>query len=222
MKRLAAIIIAAVAAFAAVACGTALERREPNISELRDVLMKAESERMKVTLMSGVREEPFAVDGVPGGKTDFTVIVIEPKGAREDAAYDYVLYAGGEKREGKLNKHPFRGTWSTELPIRTSGGATLTLTSEGYMENLELADVTTGAEIGASEALEIAEKRLKDRIAEHSPGGKLAAEIYVRYLDNPISSDGGYYWYVAIVPAKYEVYAVLVDPTTGEIAAVRE
>ena len=76
--------------------------------------------------------------------------------------------------------------------------------------------------IGAEEALEIAEIRLKDRIKEHTSGGTLNAEIYIRFLENPISSEGGYYWYVAFVPDKYEVYAVLIDPITREIAAVRE
>ena len=50
----------------------------------------------------------------------------------------------------------------------------------------------------------------------------LNAEVYVRYLENPISSAGGYYWYVAFCPQKYEVYAVLIDPITREITAVRE
>ena len=96
------------------------------------------------------------------------------------------------------------------------------MTCDGYAENFELMSVRTEEMIDAAAALEIAEIRLKDRIKEHTVSGELNAEIYIRFLENPISSEGGYYWYVAFVPEKYEVYAVLIDPLTREIAAVRE
>ena len=71
-------------------------------------------------------------------------------------------------------------------------------------------------------ALETAEIRLKDSLKKLREDGELKAEIYVRFTENPISADGGYYWYVAFVPDKYTVYAALIDPVTKEIAAVRE
>lgn len=221
MKKLLSLIVCALC-LVLIACDTPIEKRQPNLSELRDVVMTAQSDRMKISLMSGVRENPFVIDGVPGEKTPFTVVTVTPSGFDESTVFSYSIYLGEEKAEGTFSKHPFKNTWSFEIPKQALDNVALTVTAEGYAENFELSSVKTADMIGAEEALEIAEIRLKDRIKEHTSGGTLNAEIYIRFLENPISSEGGYYWYVAFVPDKYEVYAVLIDPISREIAAVRE
>lgn len=221
MKKLLSLIVCVLCVLL-VACDTPIEKREPNLSELRDEVMTAQSEQMKISLMSGVRENPFVIDGVPGEKTPFTVVTITPTGFGETTVFSYAIYLGEEKMEGTFSKHPFKNTWSFEIPHKASGNVALTITADGYAENFNLASVKTSDMIDAAEALEIAEIRLKDRVKALTSDGKLNAEIYIRFLENPISSEGGYYWYVAFVPDKYEVYAVLIDPVTREIAAVRE
>lgn len=215
--------MAAAVAFSAAGCKSALAKREPNLSELRDELMKAEGERMSAELISGVREQPFVIDGAPGEKCDFTVITVSPNGFSETAEFDYILEFGGTTAEGELSRHPLRDTFSAELGIRVRGSATLTVIGpDDYRESFALRSAIGPDDISAADALEIAENRLKGRIKELTSGGSLRAEVYLRFLDNPITTDGGYYWYVAYVPSEYEVYAVLIDPATGEIAAVRE
>lgn len=219
-KRVSVLLI--LCCFFLFGCAKPIEKREPNISELRDEVMVAQSDRMKITLMSGVRENPFVIDGAAGEKQPFTVVTVTPSGFNDGASFNYELYIGDVKYGGKFSKHPFKNTWSFELAERVGGTAAITVTSDGYAENFELKSVKTEEMIGADYALEIAEIRLKNRIKEMTDGGNLNAELYIRFLENPISSDGGYYWYVAFVPDKYVVYAVLIDPVTKEIVAVRE
>ena len=221
MKKLICLILCFFTLFL-LACDSPMEKRERNLSELRDEVMVAAGDGMKISLISGVREDPFVIDGAPGEKKPFTVVTITPDGFNENAAFSYSLYIGESKFEGNFSKHPFKNTWSFEISERAEGSAALTVTCDGYAENFELKSVRTEEMIDAAAALEIAEIRLKDRIKEHTVSGELNAEIYIRFLENPISSEGGYYWYVAFVPEKYEVYAVLIDPLTREIAAVRE
>ncbi len=221
MKKFVSVIFCLLC-FMLTACVTPLEKREPNLSELRDEVLTAASDSMSVSLVSGVREEPFVIDGSAGEKQPFTVVTISPKGFRDSATFAYELHLGDSKLSGNFSKHPFKNTWSFEVGERVTGSVALTVTSDGYAENFELKSVKTDTAISADEALEIAEIRLKSRIKEMTEGGLLRAEVYVRYLENPISSDGGYYWYVAFVPDKYTVYAVLIHPETKEIVAVRE
>ena len=49
-------------------------------------------------------------------------------------------------------------------------------------------------------------------------------EIYVRYIENPLKSDGKYYWYVAFVPAAQPdtSVAALLDASTGALMATRK
>lgn len=222
MKKILSVIFCLFCLFL-VACVPPLEKREPNLSELRDVVLTASNDKMSVTLMSGVREEPFVIDGATGEKQPFTVVTITPSGFRDSATFSYELRIGDVTHNGGFSKHPFKNTWSFEIAERVTDSAALTVTSGAdYAENFELKSVKTDAVISAEEALEIAEIRLKNRIKEMTEGGVLRAEVYIRFLENPISSDGGYYWYVAFVPDKYVVYAVLIHPETKEIVAVRE
>ena len=43
-------------------------------------------------------------------------------------------------------------------------------------------------------------------------------EVYVRLIENPVNSQGGYYWYVAFVDGK-DTAAALIDPVTAEVIA---
>lgn len=224
IKRLRTIIALALAAtaLACSGCATPIEKRSKQLSELRDELMLAKSDRATVSLCSGVREKPFEIDGESGAKTEFTVVTATINAVADGAEVTYSLSTDGSTYEGTLEKHPFKGSYSVELDERLRNAASLTLKSGSYEENFELKSVLTGEEITADEALTIAEKRLKTRVEKMTTDGKLNAELYVRFIENPISSAGGYYWYVAFCPEKYTVYAVLVDPLTREIIAVRE
>ena len=205
------IILATATAAICFGCKSALQKREAELSELRDELMVAKTDRATVTLCSGIREDPFEIDGRSGNKTDFTVLTAVISDLGDDAIVNYKLTAGEKIYEGTLTRHPFKSSYSAELGERVKGSAVATLSCGEYSD-----------EISADEALKIAEKRLKSRVDGMTDKNALNAEVYVRYLENPISSAGGYYWYVAFCPQKYEVYAVLIDPITREITAVRE
>jgi hypothetical protein len=220
MKRIFAVFMVILSAALVTACKPALEKREPNLSELRDVVMTGGDERASITLISGKREQPYEIDGtVSGQTTDYTVITVKGSFPCEPS---YRLYAGGQEHEGVLVKHPFKDSYSAEIAVRTDGEASVMLSSGDYARSYALSSVITEDMITPGEALEIAEARLKDKISGMSEDGRLMAEIYLRLIENPISGDGGYYWYVAFVPERYVSYAVLIHPATREIVAVKE
>lgn len=204
------------------ACSDAMEKRKENVSELREDVLVYADEKVKVSIFSGTRENPYEVNGQVGKeKTLYTVINVDGSFADSDDV-KYTLYLGDKSYDGFLTKHPFKESYSTELPVKTLSKATLTITSGQNSNTYELKSVKTDKTISASDALQLAEKRLKKSIKKMEKGDKLNCEIYVRLIENPISSEGGYYWYVAYVPEKYTVYALLIHSVSGEIVAVRE
>lgn len=49
--------------------------------------------------------------------------------------------------------------------------------------------------------------------------GKFKKEICVKYLMNPYSGNGEYYWYVAFIGEGFDYTAILVNPTDGKVVA---
>ena len=222
MKKFFCLIIAVIFCFSLCSCSSLMKRREQNISELRDELMVSEFGNDKVTLISGRRENPFVVDGKSGEKIDFTVVTFYPEKAMESARFTYRFDDGTAEIEGEFCKHPFKNTYSFEIAKRITGNAMIVIEGDNYEHQFDLASVKTANTIMPDQALEKAELRLGEHIKKLTSGNKLNAEIFIRFLENPISSQGGYYWYVAFVPDKYAVYATLIHPETGEIIATRE
>lgn len=224
MKKLFAVILSVSMILMCSACGKPkINRYDANISELRDVVMTAENEAFFIELVSGEREDPFAVDGIAGGRIDFTVVTLSPKKDVRSAAYGYELYLGDKKFEGQFNRHPFKPTYSFEISEKAMTPAAITVTGPGeQVQNFELVSAFMPDMISAEAALETGLIRFKDKVKALENGDGLAAEIFVRFIKNDVTSSGGYYWYVAVVPAPLEVYAVLIDPVTREVVAVRD
>ncbi len=183
--------------------------------------MLGESEKFSVTLISGERENPFEVNGQTGEKTDFTVVTLSPK---EEGEYNftYLIKIGEEILSGKFTPHPFKNTYSFEVNKRAVGTTFLSINDGEKDYELNLSSIKTEQILSPSDALDIACHRLKNSIESVTSDGKLNAEIFIRYIENPISSEKTYFWYIAFAPEKYTTFAVLIDPVSGEIVAVRE
>lgn len=196
---------------AATGCSN-LERDMDRVSELRDEVFIAQTEHVRVTLITGVREEPFVTDGISGDKKDFSVLTVVPADASSLESYTCRLKADGLTFEDELKKHPLKNSWSIEFDARIKTECAVTLSSENYAETVMLESVKTSDFISAEKAYAVAATEL----------GKPSGEIYIRLIENPLTSSGGYYWYVAFAGENYALKAVLLDPRTGEVAARRD
>ncbi len=220
MKKI-LIILLILFSLTTTACQSPLSKYAPYVSELRDEVMVGECEAFTVTLISGERENPFEVNGTTGEKTNFTVVTLTPKKEGE-YNFTYLIKIGEEILSGKFTPHPFKNSYSFEVDKRASSTAFLSVNDGKKEYELDLSSVKSDQIISASDALEIACSRLKDSIASITKEGKLCAEIFIRYIENPISSEKTYFWYVAFAPEKYTTFAVLIDPISAEVVAVRE
>jgi len=199
-------------------CRTDISQNQ-RLSELRSDIYKGSAEGYSVVLVTGMRENPFEIDGVSQkDKVYFTVITVTPVSYDPIAEYHFTVTIGGETYAGKFSRHPFNQSYSAEINTPTKETQlALTVSRGGTDVEIGLTSVKGEDFIDAQKAFEIAEKRLKDSLAEVSTG----YEIFVRLIENPINAGGGYFWYVAFVATDSTALAVLIDPVTMDIAAVR-
>lgn len=200
------IIAFAVAALAAVcfaACGgTILERYAPRLSDYRSALFEGEAGGMRITVISGVRETPYASDGRSGKeKTDYAVFTLEGySGDEAELAFSF----GGREEKLTLSRHPFRDTLSAETALYLDCAA-LTLTAGGA--EIEAARVQPA--VDGEYALTLACETAGD------PDG----EVLLR-LTRSSATGEGLYWYAAFV-TEGDTVSVLIDAESGEVCTVR-
>lgn len=221
MKKIITTFLILLSAFSMFACKTEMNKFQGNISEMRTNVYTAESDNMRVNAITGTREIPFDINGISEEKIPFTVITIEPK-SELILEYSYSVTINGKQLTGKFVKHPFGNSYSCDIPEQNLGELVVNVTANEYNENFNLASALTKDMINHEKAFEIAYNKLKSNINTFKQGGKLNAEIYIRLINNPINNEGGYYWYVAFVNSEDTTYAVLIDPTSMEIAAIRD
>lgn len=200
--------------------GSNLDKYAESISELREHLFAAESAEYKITAISGIREDPYALDGESKDKREFTVLTVTPAHFAADSTYRYRVQIGEQTFEGDLMPHPFARSLSADIPVAAKEAFSVCVACNGE-QTLELADAPVGDNIGAEKALTIALDKLKNELKRFRSKGKLHAEIYVRLMENPIDGNGGYFWYVAFVGENKDTVAILLKSDTGAVSATR-
>lgn len=223
MKRALIIVFALALCLGLTGCGGLIDKYNPKLSEIRsNVLVSPEDSPYKITAISGRREDPFMIDGISGKKQDFTVITLKPESDGPIIDYKYRISLNDTEYEGVMIKHPFDITYSADIPVKTDQvSLKLFITVNNNESEVDLKTIRQHDFISPEKALEIAEKKLKKSIKQFKSQGA-DYEVYLRLINNPISEAGGYYWYAAFVGSNDQTYAVLIDPVSTEIVAIRE
>lgn len=219
MKKRVLIILSILCATLIFACTPDLEKN-PRLSELRSDIMMGNNDEYSIVLVSGIREDPFDIDGMSQkDKVFFTVITVTPAEYNPLAEYSFSVTIGGETYTGKLNRHPYNQSYSVEINVLTSQKELEIIISQGNNDSAITLNSVVGEDfISGNKAFQIAEKKLKDKIS--AKGGNY--EVFVRLIENPINASGGYFWYVAFIFEDETTYAVLIEPVTMEIQAIKE
>ena len=207
-----------------VGCGApSIDRLGHLVSELRENIFVGNSDSFSISVVSGKREDPFMMDGIPSITRDFTLATLTPKLETSRGVYKFAITVDDVLFKGEFMHHPFSNTLSADLNIRASGSpiAITIINPDGVEENMFAASVLTEQMISSSKALEIAENKLKYSLETLKENGQLMAEIFIRLMPNPLDNSGGYHWYVAFIGRENQIFAVLIDPISMQVVAVR-
>ncbi len=201
-------------------CGNVLEKYIDYVSELRENIYVASDDDYDIEIITGTREEEFIMDGYCGNIVDYTLVTIEPKNMEDN--YNYAVTINGVLYEGEFVKHPFAESLSCDIQVLSTDNVVYLDIIGTKTSSFEAISVKTEDMIDATMAVDIAENTLSSQLGSLKSSNALNAEIYVRLMNNPIDNSGGYYWYVAFIGRSQTVYAVLINPTTMQVVAIRD
>ncbi|MDR3292851.1 MAG: hypothetical protein LBT20_01965, partial [Clostridiales bacterium] len=160
--------------FYLTACKSALEKYDAQISELRTNVYSGGAGNVKVTAITGKRENPYILDGHAAGARVFTLITLQPAEYVAAKTYAYTANIDGKEYSGELLPHPFGKTFSADINARCASDTVVCrITEGGETVEYSLKSVKTPDMIDEVKALEIARVRLKKQIKTFEAGGRL-------------------------------------------------
>ena len=196
---------------------TALEKR---VSTYHDAVYVGASEDFEASFVTGESEKLIVIDGEVGDMAPFATLTVTPlSAALFNNTYTYLLKGENGERTGDLAKDVVGASFSAEVKDAKEIGKILSLTvkAEGILESeVPLLNKLDGA-ITWKQALQKAGEELKEVIEQESDTGNLRREIYVKLVNALSAEDAPYYYYVSFIKSPSDYWALLLDPTTGEV-----
>ncbi len=192
-----------------------------NVSYLETHLYTGETSDFAVCLMRGKREDSFMTDGAVTNMSEFTTLKVTPlKTELFGRQYTYKITGATGELTGTLTKDMFGVSYSAEIQNIDSIGAvaSVTILSEGVEYTVELTNRLQDM-LDWEEALAIAETEFAESIAAETGEDGFGREIHVKFVNNRRDRNSPYYWYVAFIASRTDYWALLIDPSTGEIVS---
>ena len=193
---------------------------EQRISTCYDSVYVGSSEDFRASYITGEKEKLIVIDGEVGDLVTFATITVTPLSAPLfNNTYTYRLTGENGEKTGDLTKDVVGASFSAEVEGTEEIGKILSLTviAEGILESeITLTDKMEGT-LSRKEILEIAERELHDVITAESDTGHLEREIYIKLVNALSDGDAPYYYYVSFIKSPSDYWALLIDPTTGEV-----
>lgn len=191
------------------------------IVEKRNNFFTASTSKYQASFYTGLREEPYALDGVVGELTPFGIVVF---GAFDDSVltkneYDFTIKINEETVSGKLEKNETDSNFYMDIERTVEDNAVVVLTvaipNESFNETL--VNASGSFQVKQEQALKIAAEELSDTIMQITKKDK-TAEVIIKILqDNSFDGEQRYYWYVAIIGKDGKTAGILIDTNSAQI-----
>ena len=196
---------------------SALEKR---ISTYQDAVYVGANDDFHADFITGEKEKLIVIDGEVGEMVPFATLTVTPRSSDLfNNTYTYVLKGENGEKTGELVKDVVGAAFSAEVTGAEEIGKILSMKviAEGIMESeIPLVNKVEGT-LSRKEVLAIAEREFKDAITSESDTGNLEREIYIKLVNALSSEDAPYYYYVSFIKSPSDYWALLLDPTTGEV-----
>ena len=190
------------------------------VSTYHEAVYAGADEDFGVGFITGEGEKVIVIDGKVGETAPFATLTVTPLSAGLfNNTYTYVLKGETGEKTGELVKDVIGASFSAEVQGAGEIGKILSVAvvSEGILESeISLVNKQEGG-LTWREALAAAEKALSEEITAESDTGELPREIYVKLVNALADSDAPYYYYVSFMKSPSDYWALLLDPTTGEV-----
>ncbi len=175
--------------------------------------------------MTGEREDPYILDGVPRELTEFGVITLLFKIPTDDfyGVPTYKLTIDDNYYEGEFEKNPFDTTYVADIKSKTSDNCQVYLLVEwnNLHETTKLEPRNIEWEYDWKKALELATDNCEDIVDKLIIDGELQAEVHVQIITDPSGLTEQYFWYISIYGTDGSSVTIVIDPQSGEVVSKR-
>lgn len=199
-------------------CGkSTLARTKENMSEWTSVYYYGECENFSASLSSGVREDPYLLNGKSEKKVDFSLLSVTLKEATSDKLIKAKVKIDGVESEQELEINGLNPCFMVDLEKRMTGNETVEISYAG--QTLSLTNLSKDFAIDDEKAIEIAVKEIEDKILENKVGNNLNSECYLRVLDKDANNFDTVFWCFTVINVKNESFNVVISTKDGSVLA---
>lgn len=208
-------------AFLFAGCNLSIEELAKNsISEIHNHYFTGSTQNFKISMWSGLREEPYEQNGIKENLVDFCVVSVVPLNGVSTYGLGYTVEVNSQTYNGEFEQSPFDKTLATDLKIGLSDSDSIFayITFDGVTEISKMECISCNFKVNNTKAVEIAIETVGDNLISLANNGKTGIEGCCKI----ISSDknlGIYFWYVRFINTEGQELVVVIDTSTGEVMA---
>ena len=196
----------------------AKELAKKNLSEVRYNFFVGSDDISNVSLSSGYRENPYAIDGVHNDMVAFGVVVFRTSLSNVSEP-TYEMTVDDENYQGIMERNPYDNTFVADIEklVGDDSSVTFKVSIEDDVYTFTLTNISKDWAVGHTEAFEIGIDALNDYIQTLRKGNTFKGECYVKIVTDPNNILQIYYWYVAVVDTAGNTHAVVIDSSNGKV-----
>lgn len=200
------------------ACDTDLTKTyKSHLADFRNTFFEGKTENFAVTLTTGLREEPYNLDGFLNPLVDFGILTIYPSLNVENASFKFCIEIDGNAVEGDFEKSPFDSSFAADIKKQCNEGSEIFVyIKDGQVvEVCKMNCVTSAFAIDAEKAVLLAIEDGGAELVDFLKGTNFA--IYVKVivdLNNDLSEK---FWYIMFLREDKKEYVIILDPNSSKI-----
>ena len=206
-------------------CGNKYENMlKNNTAEVRKYLLEAKDDQMNVSLILGLREKNYIVNGYATDLIEFGVLTFEfsDYGNIDKNSASYELLVGTQKFAGILQENPFDKTLVADIKkmIDPTKKVTAKIISGEFSKEIELRFINKDWSVDSDNVYEIVAKKMKNELSQLTNKNTFEGEVYIKIINDADINVSDYYWYVSIIGRGGKRLSLIISPKTKEIMAV--
>lgn len=195
-----------------------------NTAEVREFLMEGESDGVSATLICGMREQEYKINGYATNLIEFGVLTFDLNNSDEfdENLANFVLFVDTSRYDGTLEKNPFNDTLVADIKkvINKSSIVTAKIMIGDFVREIKLKLIGSDWEVDIDDVYKIVASKFKEQLNYLNSSNVFGGEVYIKILNDADIYKGDYYWYVSIFSRKGGMLSMIISPYSREILAI--
>ncbi|MEG1613214.1 MAG: hypothetical protein RR357_03505 [Clostridia bacterium] len=222
MKKFIVVVLVVLSIFSLNACKK--KDKDVNLTECvsyaQTHLYSGEDANFQVMVSIGKKEKLFIADGKVENVADFATVSVVPLNLNlANKTFKFALVADGGEVSGELKRDVVSNAYTANVEFGTFKDKLKSIkiyyddkTVEVPLSN-KLTNMLTWEQV-----LDIAKKELATEIKGNlDENGKLHREICIKFIRDKRNPASPYFWYVSFIAEDGSYWALLIEPSKGEI-----